>query len=83
MIEREHGSIVYHDLFTNGIVYLRVGFDLKALPQPLLPYAEFFGRAMLEMGTEREDYVKLSQRIGRKTGGIGYTTYVSPDAGQS
>ena len=78
VIEREHGSIVNHDLFTNGIVYLRVGFDLKSLPQPLLPYAEFFGRAMLEMGTEREDYVKLSQRIGRKTGGIGYTTYVSP-----
>ncbi|MFN8469574.1 MAG: insulinase family protein [Caldilineaceae bacterium] len=78
VIEREHGRIVYHDLFTNGIVYLRVGFDLKSLPQELLPYSEFFGRALLEMGTEREDYVKLSQRIGRKTGGIGYTTYVSP-----
>ena len=78
VIEREQGRIVYHDLFTNGIVYLRVGFDLKSLPQELLPYAEFFGRALLEMGTEREDYVKLSQRIGRKTGGIGYTTYVSP-----
>jgi presequence protease len=78
VIEREHGRIVYHDLFTNGIVYLRIGFDLKSLPQRLLPYAEFFGRALLEMGTEREDYVKLSQRIGRKTGGIGYTTYVSP-----
>ena len=78
VVEREQGRIVYHDLFTNGIVYLRVGFDLKSLPQELLPYSEFFGRAMLEMGTEREDYVKLSQRIGRKTGGIGYTTYVSP-----
>jgi Zn-dependent M16 (insulinase) family peptidase len=78
VIEREHGRVVYHDLFTNGIVYLRVGFDLKSLPQDLLPYSEFFGRAMLEMGTEREDYVKLAQRIGRKTGGIGYTTYVSP-----
>lgn len=78
VIEREHGRIVYHDLFTNRIVYLRVGFDLKSLPQELLPYSEFFGRALLEMGTEREDYVKLSQRIGRKTGGIGYTTYVSP-----
>jgi len=78
VIEREQGRIIYHDLFTNGIVYLRVGFDLKSLPQELLPYSEFFGRALLEMGTEREDYVKLSQRIGRKTGGIGYTTYVSP-----
>lgn len=78
VIEREQGRVVYHDLFTNGIVYLRVGFDLHALPQPLLPYAEYFGKALLEMGTEREDYVKLSQRIGRKTGGIGYFTHVSP-----
>jgi hypothetical protein len=78
VFEREHGRVVYHDLFTNGIVYLRVGFDLQSLPQALLPYAEFFGKAMLEMGTESEDYVKLSQRIGRKTGGIGYSTYLSP-----
>ncbi len=78
VIEREHGRIVYHDLFTNGIVYLRVGFDLHSLLQALLPYAEFFGKALLEMGTETEDYVKLSQRIGRKTGGIGYSTYISP-----
>ena len=27
-----------------------------------------FGRALLEMGTAKEDYVKLSQRIGKSTG---------------
>jgi len=31
---------------------------------------EIFARALLEMGTETEDYVKLSQRIGKSTGGI-------------
>jgi Zn-dependent M16 (insulinase) family peptidase len=72
------GKVVCHDLFTNGILYLRVGFDLQALPPDLLPYAEFFGKALLEMGTESEDYVKLSQRIGRKTGGVGYSTFVAP-----
>jgi Zn-dependent M16 (insulinase) family peptidase len=61
---------LYHDLFTNGIVYLDVGFDLHALPQDYLPYMGLFGSALLEMGTETEDYVKLSQRIGRDTGGI-------------
>jgi len=63
-------QVLYHDLFTNGIVYLDVGFDLRALPQRYLPFVPLFGRALLEMGTEREDFVKLSQRIGRKTGGI-------------
>jgi Zn-dependent M16 (insulinase) family peptidase len=70
VLEQIKTPILYHDLFTNGIVYLDVGFDLHALPQTLLPYVHLFGRALLEMGTETEDYVSLSQRISRKTGGI-------------
>jgi Zn-dependent M16 (insulinase) family peptidase len=62
--------VLYHDLFTNGIVYLDLGFDLHALPKELLPLTEIFARALLEMGTDKEDYVKLSQRIGKSTGGI-------------
>ncbi len=68
---REGGTmILYHDLFTNGIAYMDLGFNLHVLPQRLLPYSRLFGRALLEMGTEREDYVIVSQRISRKTGGI-------------
>lgn len=74
------GELLYHDLFTNGILYLNVGFDLQTVPQPLLPYLHLFGRALLEMGTEREDYVKLQQRIGRKTGGIWHSALVAPVA---
>lgn len=69
--------VLYHDLFTNGIVYLDVGFDLRAVSQADLPYLGLFGRALLEMGTEREDFVRLSQRIGRETGGIRATTLTS------
>ncbi|MHC1727435.1 MAG: insulinase family protein [Syntrophobacteraceae bacterium] len=60
----------YHDLFTSGITYMDVGFNLQVLPQQYLSYAPIFGRALLEMGTELEDFVSLSQRISRKTGGI-------------
>ena len=55
-----------------------MGFDLRPLPQELLPYVPFFGRALLEIGTETEDYVKFSQRILRKTGGVSYSTFLSP-----
>lgn len=68
------GKVLYHDLFTNGILYLNLGFDLHALRQDLLPYVHLFGRALTEMGTEREDFVKLQQRIGRKTGGIWHSS---------
>ncbi|HEV2122698.1 MAG TPA: insulinase family protein, partial [Chloroflexota bacterium] len=62
--------VLYHDLFTNGIIYLDLGVDLHTLPADLLPYDRLFSRALVEMGTTKEDYVKLSQRIGRQTGGI-------------
>lgn len=74
-------EILHHDLFTNGIVYLNLGFNLRVLPQELLPYLNLFGRALLEMGTEREDYVKLSQRIGRKTGGLSFGNLTSAKKG--
>ena len=69
-LELQDTKVLYHDLFTNGIVYLDLGFDLHALPKDLLPLTEIFARALLEMGTDQEDYVKLSQRIGKSTGGI-------------
>ncbi|MFP4036539.1 MAG: insulinase family protein, partial [Desulfobacteraceae bacterium] len=66
-----HGTeILTHDLSTNGIAYLDLGFDLHGLRPELLQYARLFSRILLEMGTDLEDYVSLNQRISRKTGGI-------------
>ncbi len=62
--------VYYHDIFTNDILYFDVGLNLNSLPQKYLLYVMIFGRALLEMGTEKEDYVKFSQRIKSKTGGI-------------
>ena len=70
-------EVLYHDLFTNGIVYLDLGFNLRPLPQDLLAYVPLFGKSLIEIGTEKEDFVKLSQRIGRLTGGIRYGTHIS------
>ncbi|MBN1878058.1 MAG: insulinase family protein [Anaerolineae bacterium] len=73
---QENGvQVMAHDLFTNGILYFDLGFNLHTLPQELLPYSALFGDVLLEIGTETEDFVKLTQRIGRKTGGIETTTY--------
>ncbi|MBI3170376.1 MAG: insulinase family protein, partial [Chloroflexi bacterium] len=69
-IQVQDSKVLYHDIFTNGIVYLDLAFDLRAMPQELLPLTEVFARALFEMGTETEDFVKLSQRIGKSTGGI-------------
>jgi Zn-dependent M16 (insulinase) family peptidase len=77
MGELQGTRLLYHDLFTNGITYLDIGFNLRALAQTDLPLVTLFGRALLEMGTRSEDFVKLSQRIGSKTGGIRPTSFSS------
>jgi presequence protease len=62
--------ILTHDLSTNGIIYLDVGFNLHNLPAETLPYMALFSRALFETGTSKQDFVPLTQRIGRTTGGI-------------
>ncbi len=75
--------VLYHDIFTNGIVYLDVGFDLHTLPSEYLSYIPLFGRALIEMGTEKQGFVELAQRIGARTGGIWPQSLVSaPRQGQ-
>jgi presequence protease len=76
-MEQKGTPVLYHDLFTNGIAYMDIGFDLGALPQRYLPYIHLFGRSLFEIGTQKEDYVALTQRIGSKTGGIYSTTHIS------
>ncbi|HAE60089.1 MAG TPA: peptidase M16 [Anaerolineae bacterium] len=63
-------KLLTHDLPTNGILYLDLGFDLHPLPAELLPFIGLFGRVLLQMGTTTQDYVALTQRIGKSTGGI-------------
>ena len=81
----EHSSIrlLTHDLDTSSIVYLDVGFDLSALPQDYLPYVPLFGRALLESGTAEENFVTLTQRINRKTGGIHPQSFASAVSGEA
>jgi hypothetical protein len=76
-------EVMVHDLFTNGIVYLELGMNLHVLPADLLPYVKLFGQALVEIGTETEDFVQLQQRIGRKTGGIYPTLFLSAKRGEA
>ncbi|NJN44572.1 MAG: hypothetical protein HC806_07540 [Anaerolineae bacterium] len=69
--------MLHQDLFTNGIVYLSVGFNVRALPQDLLPYFPLFSDALIQMGTQTEDFVTVIQRIGRKTGGLYASSFLS------
>ena len=84
--QEEPFKVLYHDIPTNGIIYLDLGMDLHHLPQKYLGYVPLFARCLLEMGTEKEDYVSLVQRISRKTGGIhpeSFTSCLQDQSGSS
>ncbi|MFD1943670.1 insulinase family protein [Paradevosia shaoguanensis] len=73
--------VLTHDLATNGILYLDLAFDLGVLPAELLPYMPIFSRALMQTGTKNDDFVSLSQRIGRSTGGISPGQIISSRVG--
>lgn len=74
--------VLFHDLETSGIVYTDLVLDLHHMVQKYLPYVPLFGRALLEMGTDTEDYVEFGKRIRRKTGGIGASPFAASVLGE-
>jgi hypothetical protein len=86
LIEERSGDtrVLFHDLATNQVIYLNIAFDLHRLPGDLLPYLPLFGRALLETGVGEQDFVEVSERIDRSTGGIYSAPWTSatetPDA---
>jgi hypothetical protein len=73
--------ILVHEIPTNGIVYLDIGFDLQGLDPALLKYLPLYSRCLTEMGTRSTDFVSLQQRIGRDTGGISASLMTSAVVG--
>ena len=59
-----------HDLFTNGISYLDLAFDISAIPDDLQPYLPLLGKFITQMGAAGMGYEDMSKRIALKTGGI-------------
>ena len=62
---------VHHNLYTNGIAYIRILFDIRDIPQELLPYTSLLGMVLGYMDTKNYSYLELSNEINIHTGGIG------------
>ena len=77
--ERKVGDTVllYHDVFTNGIGYLRFMFDLRQVPEELFPYVGILKTILGLVNTENYSYSELYNEINLQTGGIvpAVTTY--------
>jgi Zn-dependent M16 (insulinase) family peptidase len=61
-----------HNLFTNGIAYIDLVFDISHIPEELQPYLPLAGKIISGMGAAGFSYDEMAKRIALKTGGFGY-----------
>ncbi|MBN1363566.1 MAG: insulinase family protein [Syntrophaceae bacterium] len=61
-----------HDLFTNGIAYVDLAFDVTNIPEELQIYLPLLGKIMTGMGAAGLTYEEMAKRIALKMGGFGY-----------
>lgn len=67
---------LYHDIYTNGISYLRLMFDIGDMPAEYIPYLGILGSVLGKVDTANHTFKDLSDDIKINTGGIGYGTGV-------
>lgn len=60
-----------HDIFTNGIAYFDLVFDISHLPEDLQPYLPLLGKLMTGMGAAGYSYDEMAKRTALKLGGLG------------
>lgn len=77
----EENPVLFHDIFTNGIGYLNLVFDLKSVPAELFPYVGILKTVMMMMDTEHYSYGELYHEIHIQTGGmkVAVNTYTNAD----
>ncbi len=68
---QDYPTVLFSEQPTNGIGYIKFGFDTSAVPFELFPLLPVFCQIIRQAGTRTRDYVEVAQEIGIHTGGIG------------
>ena len=72
--------ILRNDIFSNGVNYLVLSFDLQGLPQHLWQYLPRYTDAIGKLGAGKMSYEQMAQRRAAATGGIGCSLNFSEHA---
>lgn len=63
-------TVLHHELQTNGIGYLNLIFDVKNVPEELVPYMGILRTVLGNIDTENYGYGDLFNEINVQTGGV-------------
>ncbi len=64
-----------HPIFTSNIVYFDIGFDLRKLPEDLVPYLTLYLELLRRCGAGTYTYEQMAVRTALITGGIGASSF--------
>ncbi len=68
-------KVLHHNEFTNNIVYAHLYFDMRSVPQELIPYTNLLTTLLSKMDTENLSYGDLDNELNIHTGG--FSAYVN------
>lgn len=71
-IGKDRIPVVLHTARTNGIAYLSLLFDMRYLPEDLIPCAAVLKAVLSAMDTKERTYQDLNHEIDIHTGGISF-----------
>ena len=66
---------LHYDTFCNDVVYTRLFFDMRVLPQNMINYAALLAEVMGALNTSNYSYGDLDKALDLQTGG--FNTYIS------
>lgn len=58
-----------HDLYTNGITYIDLAFDVTGLPQELIRHMSFYSSVLTEVGLPGRSYDQVATQLSLLAGG--------------
>ncbi|MFP4240580.1 MAG: insulinase family protein [Chitinispirillaceae bacterium] len=59
-----------HPIFTSGIAYLDIGFDLRGIPTDLVMFLPIYLELLTRCGAGKYSYEQMAKRVSLSTGGI-------------
>ena len=77
VVEKDGYKVIYHEVSTNKIAYMRAYFDLNVLDVEELAYARILARLLVKLDTKNYTADKLQSFIKTYLGNIGFSPVVN------
>lgn len=72
-------DVLTHNIFTNGIAYIKALFNITDIPKNAIPYLGLLKSIIGYMDTTKHTYSEISNLVNLNSGGIGFGIKVIPD----